>query len=110
MAQTKKFDKKEIAKQNFEITKIDIHFINSKKRNLSARVDIYINDLIKINDIYVSEHNGKKNINMPYMYDGLLYTFFVKILDNDIYKLVSDEIIKKFDEQCAKLKEEKKSD
>ena len=41
---------------------------------------------------------------MPYEYDGLFYTFFVYILDNDIYESVSNEIIKKFDEQCAKLK------
>ena len=97
-------DKKEIIKRNFEVTKIDIHITNLEKGNSQALVDIYFNDLIKINNIIVFENNGKKYINMPYKYDGLFYTFFIHILDNDIYELISNEIIKKFDEQCAKLK------
>ena len=97
-------DKKEIIKRNFEITRIDIQMTNIERGNSQALVDIYINDLIKINDIHVLECNGEKYINMPYKYDCLFYNFFVCILDNDIWKLVSNEIIKKFDEQCAKLK------
>lgn len=97
-------NKKEIIKRNFEITRIDIHMTNLERGNSKALVDIYINDLIKINNIHVFENNGKKYINMPYEYDGLFYTFFVNILDKDIYEAVSNEIIKKFNEQCAKLK------
>ena len=97
-------DKKEIIKRNFEVTRIDIQITNLEKGNSQALVDIYLNDLIKINNIHVFEKNGEKYINMPHEYDGLFYTFFVCILDNDIYELISNEIIKKFDEQCAKLK------
>ena len=103
-------DKKETIKRNFELTKIDIHITKLEKGNSQAIVDISINDLIIINNIHVFEKDGEKYINMPYNYDGLFYTFYVCILDDDIYKLVSNEIIKKFDEQCAKLnmvKEEK---
>ena len=96
-------DKKEIIKRNFEVTRIDMHITNLEKGNSHALVDIYINDLIKINDIHVFEKDGEKYINMPYEYDGLFYTFFVCFLDDDVYELVSKEIIKKFDEQCAKL-------
>ena len=50
-------NKKEIIKRNFEITRIDIHMTNLERGNSKALVDIYINDLIKINDIHVLECN-----------------------------------------------------
>ena len=103
-------DKKEIIKRNFEITRIDIQMTNIERGNSQALVDIYINDLIKINDICVFESSGTKQINMPYKYDGLFYSFFVNIIDEDIDRLVHDEIIKKFDEQCAKFKNKKNYD
>ena len=100
----KKSNKKEIIKQNFEITKIDFEMTNLEKDNLQANVSIYLNNLIRINNIHVFEIEGSKNIIMPYMYDGLFYNFFVNFLDKDIYKLVSDEILKKFDKHCAKFR------